>query len=325
MFPNARLNRLFAADHRCFDLAIDHGVFHNAEFLAGIENLPEAVATAVQAGPDAIQLGVGQARWLTSIAGKDKPALVLRGDVANVYGRNLPEQLFCLPLGNLVEQALRADAAAIVLNLFHAADKTELYRQCLANIGAVKAECERYGMPLMIEPLVLEPGSRGNYESSGDCGRISTLVRQAAELGADLRSECERYGMPLMIEPLVLEPGSRGNYESSGDCGRISTLVRQAAELGADLIKCDPPADAAEFSRVVEAAGGRPVLARGGGRMAEEIVFQRTLEILRQGASGIVYGRNIIQHPKPRQMTQALMAVVHGGAGVDQAMAILRD
>jgi class I fructose-bisphosphate aldolase len=274
MFQNARLNRLFAADHRCFDLAIDHGVFHNAEFLAGIENLPEAVATAVQAGPDAIQLGVGQARWLTGIAG-NKPALVLRGDVANVYGNNLPEQLFCLPLGNVVEQALRADAAAIVLNLFHAADKTELYRQCLANIAAVKAECARYAMP-------------------------------------------------LMIEPLVLEPGSRGNYESSADCGLITALVRQAAELGADLIKCDPPADARDFYRLVEAAGGRPVLARGGGRIGEEMVFERTLEILRQGASGIVYGRNIIQHPKPRQMTQALMAVVHGGAGVDAGMAILR-
>ena len=275
MFQSARLNRLFAADHRCFDLAIDHGVFHNAEFLAGIENLPEAVATAVQAGPDAIQLGLGQARWLTGIAGKDKPALVLRGDVANVYGPDLPEQLFCLPLGNLVEQALRADAATVVLNLFHAPGKTELYRQCLANIAAVRAECERYGMP-------------------------------------------------LMIEPLVLEAGSRGNYESSGDCGSIAALVRQAAELGADLIKCDPPADAGQFHRLVEAAGGRPVLARGGGRMAEEVVFERTLEILRQGASGIVYGRNIIQHPKPRQMTQALMAVVHRGAGVDEAMAILR-
>jgi DhnA family fructose-bisphosphate aldolase class Ia len=57
--------------------------------------------------------------------------------------------------------------------------------------------------------------------------------------------------------------------------------------------------------------------------MPEEMVFARTLEILRQGASGIVYGRNIIQHPKPRQMTQALMAVVHHGAGVEEAMAIL--
>ena len=275
MFSNARLNRLFAADLRCFDLAIDHGVFHNAEFLAGIENLPAAVATAVRAGPDAIQLGIGQTRWLTGIAGKDKPALVLRGDVANVYGTYRPEQLFCLPLGDLVEQALRADAAAVVLNLFHATDKPELYRQCLANIAAVKAECERYAMP-------------------------------------------------LMVEPLVLEPGSHGDYESSGHGGRIAALVRQAAELGADLIKCDPPSDAGEFHRLVEAAGGRPVLARGGGRMAEEMVFARTLEILRQGASGIVYGRNIIQHPKPRQMTQALMAVVHGGAGVEEAMAILR-
>lgn len=270
----ARLNRLFAADHRCFDVAIDHGVFHNAEFLPGIENLPEAVATAVQAGPDAIQLGVGQARLLTGIAGRDKPALVLRGDVANVYGPDLPAQLFCLRMGNLVEQALRADAAAVVLNLFHAPDKTELYQQCLANIAAVKPECERYGMP-------------------------------------------------LMIEPLVLEAGTRGNYESSGDCGRIATLVRQAAELGADLIKCDPPSEAAEFHRVVEAAGGRPVLARGGGRMKEGLVFERTIEILRQGASGIVYGRNIIQHSKPRQMTQALMAVVHRGASVEEAMAVL--
>jgi len=269
-----RLNRLFAADGRCFDLAIDHGVFHNAEFLAGIEDLPKAVATAVLAAPDAIQLGPGQAHLLTSIPGSQKPSLVLRGDVANVYGSDLPPDLFCMAAGNVVEQALRADAAAVVLNLFHADDKTELYRQCLANILSVKPECERYGMP-------------------------------------------------LMIEPLVLEPGARGNYESSGNCRRIAALVRQAAELGADLIKCDPPSDAADFHRLVEAASGRPVLARGGGLMREELVFERTLEILRQGASGIVYGRNIIQHPKPRRMTQALMAVVHRGAGVDEAMGIL--
>ena len=74
--------------------------------------------------------------------------------------------------------------------------------------------------------------------------------------------------------------------------------MRQAAELGADLIKCDPPADAGEFHRLVEAASGLPVLARGGGRMKEATVFERTREFMRQGASGIVYGRNIIQHPR---------------------------
>src|SRR4051794_41282418 len=107
MLQNPRLNRLFSNDGRCFDLAIDHGVFHNPEFLAGIEDLPSAVLTAVQAGPDAIQLGPGQARLLQGVTGP-KPALVLRGDVANVYGPNLPSQLFCMSIGNAVEQALRA-------------------------------------------------------------------------------------------------------------------------------------------------------------------------------------------------------------------------
>jgi DhnA family fructose-bisphosphate aldolase class Ia len=275
MLQNSRLNRLFSFDHRCFDLAIDHGVFHNAEFLAGIEDLPAAVATAVEAGPDAIQLGPGQARLLQTIAGR-KPALVLRGDVANVYGPNLPAQLFCMALSDVVEQAVRSDAAALVLNLFHAPGQTELYRQCLANLATVKPQCERYAMP-------------------------------------------------LMVEPLVFEAGPRGSYDSSGDCGAIAALVRQAVELGADLIKSDPPARTVEFHRIVEAAGGIPVLARGGGRMPEDLVFARTLETLEQGASGIVYGRNIIQHPKPKQMTQALMALVHHGAGVEEAMTILRS
>ena len=276
MARKTRLLRLFAADLKCFDVALDHGVFHNAEFLAGIEDLPRAVETLVEAAPDAIQLGPGQARLLQLLPGPGKPALVLRGDSANVYGPNRPRDLFCVPNAGPVENALRWDAAAVVLNLFHAPVQTALYKQCLSNIAA-------------------------------------------------LQPECERYGMPLMVEPLVLDPGSREDYESSSDAARIAALVRQAVELGADLIKCDPPSDAADFHRLVEAAGGIPVLARGGGRMNELAVFERTREFMRQGASGIVYGRNIIQHPRPRQMTRALMAIVHRDASPQEAAAILKQ
>jgi class I fructose-bisphosphate aldolase len=276
MTDHPRLRRLFDADGKCFDVALDHGVFHNAEFLAGIEDLPRAVDVLVDAGPDAIQLGPGQAHLLQARPGRHKPALVLRGDSANVYGPSRPKDLFCILNAAPVEQALRHDAAALVVNLFHAPGQTELYRQCLANIAAVKPECERYRMP-------------------------------------------------LMIEPLVLDPGSREDFESSGNGPRIASLVRQAVELGADLIKCDPPADAKEFHRLVEAASGRPVLARGGGRMNELAVFERTREFMRQGASGIVYGRNIIQHPNPKQMTRALMAIVHRDASPEEAAAILRQ
>jgi class I fructose-bisphosphate aldolase len=41
-------------------------------------------------------------------------------------------------------------------------------------------------------------------------------------------------------------------------------------------------------------------------------VLRRTQALMAQGAAGIVYGRNIIQHPDPAGMTRALMAVVHG-------------
>jgi fructose-bisphosphate aldolase, class I len=56
------------------------------------------------------------------------------------------------------------------------------------------------------------------------------------------------------------------------------------------------------------------VLVRGGGRVSDEEVLARTEAVIEQGASGIVYGRNVIQHPDPAGITRALMAVVHAGA-----------
>ena len=89
-----RLHRLFnPVTRRCFDVAVDHGFFNEGTFLAGIEHLPSVVRTLVEAGPDAIQLTIGQAVHLQEMAVRPKPALVLRTDVANVYGRQLPRTL----------------------------------------------------------------------------------------------------------------------------------------------------------------------------------------------------------------------------------------
>jgi DhnA family fructose-bisphosphate aldolase class Ia len=86
-----RLNRLFhATSGRCIDVAVDHGFFGEAHFLAGIEDMARVVETLVAAGPDAIQLSPGAAPLLQSLPGRDKPALVLRVDVANVYGEQPP-------------------------------------------------------------------------------------------------------------------------------------------------------------------------------------------------------------------------------------------
>src|SRR5437868_14843527 len=90
-----RLNRLFnSKSERCFDVAIDHGFFNELAFLQSIEDIGAAVKTVVAAAPDAVQLTVGQAKYLQRISGNEKPALVLRTDVANVYGKDLPRSLF---------------------------------------------------------------------------------------------------------------------------------------------------------------------------------------------------------------------------------------
>lgn len=183
-----RLNRLFnKVSGNCFDVAIDHGFFNEYPFLQGIESIREAIDVLVEAAPDAIQLTVGQAHYLQSLPGREKPSLVLRTDVANVYGRQLPRTLFSRMIEKPVEQAVRLDAVCVVVNLFSIPGEPEVTDQCIQNILKIKPETERYGIPLMVEPLVFRPNSEaGGYMVNGDPEKIIPLVRQGVELGADI-------------------------------------------------------------------------------------------------------------------------------------------
>ncbi|MEM7642648.1 MAG: aldolase [Pseudomonadota bacterium] len=139
-----------------------------------------------------------------------------------------------------------------------------------------------------------------------------------------LKPEADAMGMPLMVEPLVMaENATAGGYMVNGDLALVRTLVRQAVELGADVIKADPTDDVAQYHKVIEAASGIPVLVRGGGKVSDEVILQRTADLMAQGASGIVYGRNVIQHDDPAAITKALMAVVHDGASPATALEML--
>ncbi|MCD2422706.1 aldolase [Niabella pedocola] len=183
-----RLNRLMNPESgKCFDVAIDHGFFNEPGFLQGIEDIRKAVDVIVHANPDAIQLTPGQLKYLQRVPGKAKPALVLRTDVANVYGKELPATAFSKMIEEPVLQAVRADAACMCVNLFRIPGAPEVTAQCIDNIIKIKMEAEHYCMPLMVEPLVFRPNSEaGGYMVDGDLDKILPLVRQAVELGADI-------------------------------------------------------------------------------------------------------------------------------------------
>jgi fructose-bisphosphate aldolase, class I len=271
-----RLNRLFhPRSRRCFDVAIDHGFFNEHSFLGGIENIERAVSLVAEAAPDAIQLTVGQARHLQKMPGRFKPSLVLRTDVANVYGKKLPRRLYSRMIENPVEQAVQLDAACMCVNLFQIPGEPEVGEACIENILRLKPLSDRFGMPMMVEPLVFQPNEKA------------------------------------------------GGYMVDGDEKKIIPLVRQAVELGADVIKADPTDDVSLYHKVIEVAAGIPVLVRGGGKVSDREILERTHALLAQGASGIVYGRNIIQHAKPAAITKALMAMVHDGLSIDAALNIV--
>lgn len=271
-----RLNRLFnAKSGRCFDVAVDHGFFNQPGFLQGIEDMRVVIKTLVDAAPDAIQLTLGQARHLQEVPGRFKPSLVLRTDVANIYGKELPTSRFSLMIEETMLQAVRYDAACVCVNLFQIPGAPEVHEQCVENILRLKPQADYYGMPMMIEPLVFQPKSVA------------------------------------------------GGYMVNGDETAITHLVRQAVELGADIVKADPTDDVSVYHKVIAAASGIPILVRGGGRVSDKDILARTQGLLQQGAAGIVYGRNVIQHPNPKGITQALMAMVHDGSSVDEALKLV--
>jgi class I fructose-bisphosphate aldolase len=184
----ARMHRMFKGG-RCLDVAIDHGVCNEPSFLDGLEDMDAVVNKLVHANPDAIQMTYGQADILQSINGKNKPALVMRIDMGNPYNAEKHRVMWSLLQNESdpVLQAVAMDAACVVVNLFMLPHEPDLFRQCVKNISKVKLDCEKYGMPLMIEPLVMQPNDgKGAYMVDGDCEKIVTLVRTARELGADI-------------------------------------------------------------------------------------------------------------------------------------------
>jgi class I fructose-bisphosphate aldolase len=272
---SARMRRLFnPKSGRCFDIAVDHGFFGEASFLAGIEDLQSAVEVLVDAAPDAIQMTIGQSRILQGLGGRERPALVLRTDIANVYGAPLPDYMFDLIIPEPALAGVKRDAACVVVNLFDLPDQPAVKESCIRSILTAKADCEKYGMP-------------------------------------------------LMVEPLVMQATRTGGYGVNGDLEKIVPLVRQAVELGADIIKADPTEDPTDYHEVIRIAGIIPVLVRGGGKVPDDELFRRTQVVLEQGAAGIVYGRNVIQHENPAGLTRALMAMLHDGADAKKASEIL--
>jgi len=166
---------------------------------------------------------------------------------------------------------------------------------------------------------------------------LTSTVEDAVRLGADaigytlyvgspnqvadftqfrqVKDDAERYGMPIIIwsyprgEAVEQKGGKNSLYA-------IDYAARVANELGADLIKLnvpvdDPnrraeqpaPYDSLELSyeemvrKVVKTAGKAKVLFSGGSKLGDDDLLHRARACLKEGATGLIFGRNLWQRP----------------------------
>ncbi len=113
-------------------------------------------------------------------------------------------------------------------------------------------------------------------------------------------------GLPLIAEPL---PGNPTADEDE----KVKALVDAACRfeaLGASALKI--PFINEEGLRSLVAAVKIPVWVLGGAKEEhEEAVYEKAAAYISFGASGIVFGRNVIQADNPAEVSSRLCSVVH--------------
>ena len=200
------------------------------------------------------------------------------------------------------------------------------------HIGLAEKYYPRYAGRI---PLVLKLNGKTNIPPSDDALSTCTAsVADAIRLGADavgytlfvgsprqdmdidqlreIREEAHASGLPLIIwayprgEPIEQKGGTKSLYA-------VSYAARVAQEVGADIIKLNFPEGvnqycpepyrnldvsfADEIHHLMRAAGHSLVIFAGGSKSPDDEMLGKLRESMEQGATGVIFGRNMWQRP----------------------------
>lgn len=133
--------------------------------------------------------------------------------------------------------------------------------------------------------------------------------------------DCDRCGVPLLA--MMYPRGPKIKNQHAVDV--VAHAARLGAELGADVIKTNYTGDVETFKEVVRGCYVPVIMA--GGPKVETVreVLQMVHDSIKAGGAGISIGRNVFQHENPTRMIEALSAIVHNGASVNESLRILGE
>src|SRR5256884_6142988 len=137
-----------------------------------------------------------------------------------------------------------------------------------------------------------------------------------------LATEAHRWNIPVMAEAL---PYGFEEHPAARAVDPVADTCRTAVENGADIVKTFYTGEYESFRKVIRSCYV-PVLVLGGPKTHGDREFLESIrDAMDAGAAGVVIGRNVWQATSPTAMTQALVALVHQDASVDDALHILHE
>ena len=226
-----RLNRILRTGRRTLVVAFDHPIVHGP--IAGTTEPASQIQRFAKGQADAILLNLGAFRYFAELRSQFVPGLIARLDWTTALGGPLqtPGCPFKSGLVARPEDALRSGADAVITFLVIGADDAEFEKNEVQRVARVARECERLGMPLIVESLARGP----HVKNPCDPKWLALHTRMAAELGADL-IKTEYTGDPVTMRtvvkqcpvPILVLGGSR-----TGSDEDVVASVRSIVQSGA--------------------------------------------------------------------------------------------
>ncbi|MBZ5679258.1 MAG: hypothetical protein LAO24_04025 [Acidobacteriia bacterium] len=227
-----RLSRILRNDRGTLVVAFDHALILGP--IPGTLDPARQIKRLVEAEADAVLLNLGNIRYFAeAVVSSHVPGLIARLDWTTAFN----ESAAATPSGFQTclvahpEDALRSGADAVITFLFVGSGDPGFERKEVHRVGRLARECERVGVPLIVESL-----ARGTQvENPREPKWLMLHTRIAAELGADViktESADDVDSMRKVVSacpvPILVLGGSR-----TGSDEEVVSTVRSVMQSGA--------------------------------------------------------------------------------------------
>ncbi|MBI5754467.1 fructose-bisphosphate aldolase [Candidatus Peregrinibacteria bacterium] len=246
---------------------------------------------AVEGGYNAVAIHYGLAkRYWSKLVGAVPLLLKINGKTS-IPSQNNP---LSVPTA-FVEDAVRMGAVAVGYTMYYGSPRQD---EDLPQLAKVRAECDRYGMPLVVwaYPRGEAVEAKGGKESSY---MVESAVRMAVEMGASVIKA------NLPVETKVV-----GYFENKDVPEYYRKVEKELQSMDARTQKWE------RAKRVVAAAQGMPILFSGGDKVSDEELDENVAACLDAGCFGFIFGRNMWkrEHKKALELSHKFQGLLDKGS-----------